>query len=59
MLAQLMGTLSSLFHLIGAIAMFCGVLFLLASLLGGKGPDGYIKGILLILLAGWIGHMGV
>jgi hypothetical protein len=51
-----MDILGQLLHLLSGIALICGAIFILASLLSFKGPDGYIKGILLLLLAGWIAH---
>ncbi len=56
MVAQFMDILGQLLHLLSGIALICGAIFILASLLSFKGPDGYIKGILLLLLAGWIAH---
>jgi hypothetical protein len=59
MLAELSVTISRLFHLLGLCAMLIGVFYLLTAMLGGRGADGYIKGVACILIGSWIGHLGV
>lgn len=58
MLSELAATASSLFHVLGLCAMLIGVLYLLASMLGARGTDGYIKGVAFILVGAWISHLG-
>ncbi len=58
MLTELTQTVFRLFHSLAAVAMLIGVLYLLMAILSGRGADGYIKGIAIILLAGWMGRLG-
>jgi hypothetical protein len=58
MLSEIAATVFSLFHVLGLCSMLIGVLYLLTTMLGGRGPDGYIKAVAFILIGGWIGHLG-
>jgi hypothetical protein len=58
MLSEITQTIFRLFHTLAAVAMLIGVLYLLMAILNGRGVDGYIKGIAIILLAGWMGRLG-
>jgi hypothetical protein len=48
----------NLFHVLGLCATLIGVFFLLAAILGARGPDGYIKGVALVLIGAWASHLG-
>jgi len=57
MLSEITQTVFRLFHALAAVTMLIGVLYLLMAILSGRGVDGYIKGIAIILLAGWMGRL--
>ena len=58
MLTELTQTIFRLFHSLAAVAMLIGVLYLLMAIISGRGADAYVKGIAIILLAGWMGRLG-
>jgi hypothetical protein len=59
MLSEIATTVLHLFHVLGLCAMLIGVLYFLTAMLGGRGADGYIKGVAFILVGAWIGHLGM
>jgi hypothetical protein len=58
MLSDIATTFASLFHLLGLCAMLIGAFQLLMAILGSHGPNGYVKGIALILIGAWVGSLG-
>jgi hypothetical protein len=58
MLSDISMTVTSLFHVLGLCAMLIGAFQLLMAILSSHGFHGYVRGIALILIGAWVGHLG-